>query len=121
MKLVRDFTEEELAIRFSRKLRSKGIANHVAMFRGNNTFIYGGGPKTWAVWVLLDGQYSDALRLVKGSRYEVKNPLTEDEILALEENIAKIEKKKIWRELFVFLVLFFGSISLVIYSVISNR
>ncbi|MFL0798779.1 MAG: hypothetical protein K6L73_14955 [Cellvibrionaceae bacterium] len=120
MKLVRDFTEEELAINFSRKLRSKGIANHVAMFRGNNTFKYGGGPKTWAVWVLLESQHSDALKLIKGARHVVENPLTEEEILELEMRLGKAAKNKILRELGLFVVLFVGAILLVIYSVTSN-
>ena len=77
MKLIRDFTSHDVARNFSIKLRGKGIPTHIAMFRGNNTSLYGGGPKTWAVWVLIDTQLDDAIRLIKGSRYEVKDPLSE--------------------------------------------
>ncbi len=78
MKLVQDFTDQNEALGFSLKIRAKGIPNHVAMFRGNNTHRYGGGPKTWAVWVLIDSQFEDAVKLIRNSRHKIKNPLSEE-------------------------------------------
>jgi hypothetical protein len=54
------------------------------MFRGNNTHKYGGGIKTWAVWVLLDSQYDDAIKLIKGNRHQIENPLTQEQIVVME-------------------------------------
>jgi hypothetical protein len=96
MKLVRDFTEQEFAESFALKLRSKGIPSHFAMFRGNNTHRYGGGPETWAVWVLIDEQHEDALKLIKSSRHKVTNPLSEDEIVAFEENLKVSNTKSVF-------------------------
>ena len=120
MKLIRDFTDNESAIRFSQKLRSNGVPSHVAMFRGNNTSIYGGGPKTWAVCVLIDSQYDDALMLIKGNRHKVNNPLNESEIVELESMLAKANKKKILIEIIVFMVFIICAISFAIYTILRN-
>ncbi len=114
MKLVRDFTDQNEALRFSLKIRAKGIPNHVAMFRGNNTHRYGGGPKTWAVWVLIDTQFDDAIKLIKGSRHKVKEPLTEEEIVSIEMEMSKNDKRKIIIDLSIFTVVFIGLIIFVI-------
>jgi hypothetical protein len=95
MYLVRDFEEKDSAVAFYRRLRKNGIAGHVAMFRGNNTRRYGGGEKTWAVWVLLKEQHPEALILIKSKRYKVKSPLSEKEIVELESQISKRNLKKI--------------------------
>jgi hypothetical protein len=114
MKLIRDFASHEVAHNFSLKLRGKGIPTHVAMFRGNNTHKYGGGPKTWAVWVLVDTQLDDAVRLIKGSRYEVRNPLSEEEIVAIEVEALRKGKYEILRNLSVFLIVLVGLVVSVI-------
>lgn len=114
MKLIRDFTSHDVAHNFSLKLRGKGIPTHVAMFRGNNTHRYGGGPKTWAVWVLVDTQLDDAIRLIKVSRHEVRNPLDEEEIVAIEMELLRKGKNEILRNLSVFLIALVGLVVFVI-------
>ncbi|MFT4763814.1 MAG: hypothetical protein ACI9OH_000904 [Oleispira sp.] len=114
MKLIRDFTSHDVAHNFSLKLRGKGIPTHVAMFRGNNTHRYGGGPKTWAVWVLVDTQLDDAIRLIKGSRHEVRNPLNEEEIVAIEMELLRKGKNEILRNLSVLLIALVGLVAFVI-------
>ena len=120
MKLVRDFTDNESAIRFAQKLRSNGVASHVAIFRGNNTSIYSGGQKTWAVWVLIDSQYNDALMLIKGNRHKVDNPLTESEIIELESMLAKANKKRGLIEISIFIILIICAISFAIFTVLKD-
>lgn len=120
MKLVRDFTDNESAIRFAQKLRSNGVPSYVAMFRGNNTSIYSGGPKTWAVWVLIDSQHNDALMLIKGNRHKVDNPLTESEIIELESMHAKANKKRVLIEISIFMILTICAISFAIVTVLKD-
>lgn len=118
MKLVRDFTEKDDAEAFARKLISRGIPVHFAMFRGNNTFRYGGGPKTWAVWVLIDEQHEDAIKLIKGSRHKVSSPLTEEEMASFYAEIKAHNKKGIKTHIAVFIagLLFLVGLILVIWG-----
>jgi hypothetical protein len=114
MKLVEDFTDQNEAINFSLAIRAKGIPNHVAMFRGNNTHRYGGGPKTWAVWVLIDPQFDDAIKLIRNSRHKVKNPLTEEEIFSIEMDLSKNDRRKIIIDSSIFITAFIGLIVFVV-------
>lgn len=85
MKLIREYTEQEDAIAFQRKLRLVGIASQVAINKGNNQSIYGGGIKSHGVWALLESQYNDAMLLRKGNNHVVKNPLSEEELIEVEQ------------------------------------
>ncbi len=100
MKLVRDYNERADATNFSEKLKSHGIAAKVAMNKGNNSHIFGGGPKSWGVWVLLDEQYPDAYQLRKGNRHKVKRPLSPEEIEAIEAYRINTEIPKFKRDLY---------------------
>jgi len=114
MKLVRDFTERDMAFSFAKRLRRKGIPNHIAMFRGNNTHRYGGGPKTWAVWTLIDNQHDDAIQLIKNKGHKVQSPLSEPEIIQFELDLAQRTNKSVLTQLAIFTA---GLLSLMVFII----
>jgi len=98
MKLVRDYHYEGDAKALSKKLRSKGILSFIAPSKAAPNKPMSGLYKQHkfrvGVWVVLENQYSDALGLSKGSRHKVGNPLTEEEMRAIELNIEKLKINK---------------------------
>ena len=103
MKIVRDFKQEDEAVKFAGKLRERGIPTHVGVFKANNSYFYtGGGPRTYGVWVLDEKQYHDAVLLIKGRRHVVKNPLSEDQMVRLESEISSRNIKMVARDLIIF-------------------
>ena len=113
MKIVRDFVEERDAIAFSVKLRERGIPTHVGVFKSNNVSFYSSdGPRTYGVWVLDDTQHRDAVLLTKCSRYKVENPMTEEQVARLEEEISRKNIRVVVRDLIIFLACFLGVVTL---------
>ena len=105
MKIVRDFKQQDDAVNFAAKLRERGIATHVGVFKGNNSYFYtGGGPRTYGVWVLDDKQYHDAVLLIKGGRHKVENPLNEEQMARLESEISSRNFRIVVRDLIIFLL-----------------
>lgn len=103
MKIVRDFTSEKDAVSFAHKLRERGIPTHIGVFKGSNFHIYtSDGPKTYGVWVLEDSQYNDAVRLIKGGKHKVKNPLSEEQIAHLEAELTRKNIHVILRDMAIF-------------------
>jgi hypothetical protein len=94
MSLVRCHANIESAAAFSNKLRTLGIPTYIGIHRSNDTNRYGGGPKIYGVWVLLDSQLEDAKKLIKGNQHKVENPLTEEEMVGLENSMRANRKSE---------------------------
>ncbi|WP_461518074.1 hypothetical protein [Porticoccus sp.] len=120
MKIIADFVEKERAVSFSRRLRRKGIPTHVAIFKGNNTHLYGGGPKTFGVWSLVDCQHNDAVILLKDKGHKVEYSLSEDQMQLLENEIGVAQLKKVRRDIAVFVIVFISVMFFVIWSWFAN-
>jgi hypothetical protein len=96
MKLVKTFSHIDFAATFSCKLREFGIPTYigtVVISNDNFKYRYQVRPTAYGVWVLLETQYEDALKLRKGRRHKVKNPLSEEEMVRVE-NLIRSKRRK---------------------------
>ena len=95
MKLVRDYHHQGDAKEFSLKLRKKGILSFTAPSRATPnrppSGLYKRHDFRVGVWVVLEEQFYDAVRLSKGNRHVVQNPLTEEEMKEIEISIEKLK------------------------------
>jgi len=79
MKLLKEFDNKEEAKVFASALLHKGIAAHLAGAYSSNYRIVTGTTKV-SVWVVLNEQFEDAVKLINDPDYQVQNRLPDAEI-----------------------------------------
>ena len=88
MKLVLQTSQSELADAAVHVLRENGIPACKLGQDLQNMGVFTGGS-TLRVFVFFDEQYEDAEKLLKNPDYVVRNPMSEEEILAFEASMQK--------------------------------
>ena len=125
MKLVRDYHYQSDAKDLSLKLRKKGVLSFTAPSRAIPNQPLSGLYKRHnfrtGVWVVLEQQYSDAIKLAKGNRHTVQNPLTEEQMKEIELELEKVKAKSRDKRLLTATLLIASALfAIVIFSVLRN-
>jgi len=79
MKLLQEFDNQVEGKAFASALLQKGIATHLAGAYSSNYRIATGTTKV-GVWIVLDDQFEDAIKLLSNPNHQVQNRLPDTEI-----------------------------------------
>jgi|GEM_PF-4713622 len=125
MKLVRDYHYQSDAKALSLKLRDKGVLTFTAPSKAIPNKPLSGLYKRHnfrtGVWVVLEEQLSDAVKLSKGNKHIVEKPLTEEEMKEIEIEVEKLKAESNNKYLTTAsLVIVAGVLIIIAYSVLKN-
>jgi hypothetical protein len=87
MRLLCEFDDLGGAENLANTLRSKGIAIYISGVNSRAHRVVTGTLKV-GLWIILDDQLDAAHKIKNGLRYELKNKLTEQEIIDVEHRMS---------------------------------
>ena len=108
VKLLSTYSSVSDAEDRSRFLESKGIAAFVSSKHSMRLGRYFTGAFRVGLWVILDEQYDDAIRVLNDSHHEVSYKLPQSEIAAIRQSINTGDKSVVLRLLFQILLIAVG-------------
>ena len=124
MKLLEQFYDENVASELAWKFREKGILTHVSSQNSHQLGSIKTGALKVGLWVVLEKQYTDAEMLHKNENHKVMYPLSEEEMLVIENeakesfsNEISISYTKVANKAMILAL--FGLIAFVSYQVIN--
>lgn len=88
MILLKEYVSETDADNLAERLRRKGVLTHVSGKQSKQLGTFVTGAVKVGVWAVMDHQAKDAVGLLSNKRYQVEHPLTEDEMVKLESEMA---------------------------------
>lgn len=84
MKLISEYYSEADAEAAGQRLRTRGILTHVSSTNSHRLSRRFTGAFKVGLWVVVDNQYQDACRILSGQQCKVRDPLDEEQMMALE-------------------------------------
>lgn len=98
MKLLEQYQSTYDAERVALELRRKGILAQVSD-KFANPHSFASGAFKVGLWVIVDEQFDDAFSVLNDQDYEVQNPLTEVEMIAIEQ-AAAVQSRQLFAKAF---------------------
>jgi len=121
MKLLRTYFDDHQSDQDYGLLKSKGLAVKVFFKESRNIGLFSAGVVKVSIWVLLDHQYEDALRLLEDHSYVPRTSMSFEETQKIEDQAKTQFALTIKKFLYPFFAVLIGIASYVILIISRNH